>query len=219
MGATNSVIYKLKLPRLTCPATQCFQNISSGLNQTMFNLHDALKAELSSEKAKNAAETNTLKVDVNSSKAETNALKAKLESEITKSMELNNTIVELKQMVQTLVQQYESIHQECKANSTGRRLVTCGDRIAKRIIPNVIQPVQSTTVAPGITTKAGVDMVVTKASVDNSVDMVSTEDATTTNAPRPTKDTRQDKLSVGNLSAHVSMVFVWMQVVIFYNNL
>merc|ERR1711998_301845 len=194
MGATNSVIYKLKLPRLTCPATQCFQNISSGLNQTMFNLHDALKAELSSEKAK-------------------------LESEITKSMELNNTIVELKQMVQTLVQQYESIHQECKANSTGRRLVTCGDRIAKRIIPNVIQPVQSTTVAPGITTKASVDMVVTKASVDNSVDMVATEDATTTNAPRPTKDTRQDKLSVGNLSAHVSMVFVWMQVVIFYNNL
>ena len=139
---------------------------------------------------------------------ETNTLKAELESEKTKSIKLNNTIVELKQMVQTLVQQYESIHQECKANSTGRRLVTCGDRIAKRIVPNIIQqPIHSTTVAPVITTKA-------------SVDMVATEDATTTNAPRSARqDTKQDKLSAGKLSAHVSIVFVWMQVVIFYNNL
>merc|ERR1712139_180709 len=140
--AQNSVIYKLKLPRLTCPATQCFHNISSGLNQTMFNLHEilvyetkvlkaetntlkadvnsskaetnALKAELESEKAKNAAETNALKADVQASKAETNALKAELASEITKSIELNNTIVEPKSMVQTLAQQYASIHQECK---------------------------------------------------------------------------------------------------------
>jgi hypothetical protein len=126
-------------------------------------------------------------------------------------MKLNNTIMELKRMVQTLAQQYESIHQECKANSTnqGRRLVTCGDSIAKRTIPNVIQqPVHSTTVAPTvITTKASADIVATESSTD----------ATTTKAPRPTKqDTRQDKLSVGNLSAHVSIVFVWMQLVILY---
>eukprot|EP00944_MAST-04C_sp_MAST-4C-sp1_P013032 g13032.t1 len=213
----------------------------------MFNLHDALKAELESEKAKNAAETNTLKADVNSSKAQTNALKAELESEKAKnaaetnslkaelasekakSIKLNNTIMELKSMVQTLAQQYASIHQECKANSTnqGRRLVTCGDSIAKRIVPSVIQPIQSTTVAPTVTkatTKASVDnsvdVAVTKASVDvvvtkASVDMVATE--TTTNAPRPTKDTRQDKLSAGKVSAHVSIVFVWMQALIVYN--
>ena len=57
----NSVIYKLKLPQSTCPATQCFQNISSGLNQTMFDLHEIL-----------AYETNALKAELSSEKAETN---------------------------------------------------------------------------------------------------------------------------------------------------
>jgi len=120
--------------------------------------------------------------------------------------------MELKRMVQTLAQQYESIHQECKANSTGRRLVACGDNIAKRTIPNVIQqPVHSTTVAPAV-------IVTTKATTKASVDVVATEDATTTKAPRSARqDTKQDKLSAGKLSAHVSIVFVWMQVVILYN--
>jgi predicted nuclease with TOPRIM domain len=77
---------------------------------SFFTETNALKTALESEKAKNAAETN--------------ALKTELESEKTKSIELNNTIMELKRMVQTLAQQYESIHQECKANSTGRRFVS-----------------------------------------------------------------------------------------------
>ena len=63
---------------------------------------------------------------------------------------LNNTVAELKKTAQILVQQYASIHQECKANDTssngaGRRLgVVCGG-IAKRV---VAPEVTATTVAP-----------------------------------------------------------------------